>query len=40
MRHQLSIVLVLAVVSLSLPVTAQQIQGDYLETRSADVFTG
>jgi hypothetical protein len=40
MRYQLSIVLALAVVSLSLPVTAQQIQGDYLETRSADVFTG
>src|ERR1019366_10573882 len=40
MRYQLSIVLVLAVASLSLPVTAQQIQGDYLETRSADVYTG
>ncbi len=32
--------LVLFVVCLSLPLAAQQIEGDYLETRSADVYTG
>jgi hypothetical protein len=40
MRYQFSTVLVLAVVSLSLSVAAQQIRGDYLETRTADVYTG
>src|SRR5271157_3225238 len=40
MRYQFSIVLVLAAVSLSLLVAAQQIRGDYLETRNADVYTG
>lgn len=32
--------LFLAVVALAAPLCAQQIQGDYLETRSADVYTG
>jgi hypothetical protein len=40
MRYQLAIVFVLVVLSFSLPVAAQQVQGDYLETRSADVYTG
>jgi hypothetical protein len=40
MRYQLSMFLVLVVVSLSAPAVAQQIRGDYLETRSADVYTG
>jgi hypothetical protein len=37
MRYQLSLVLVLLSIALSLPAGAQQIRGDYLETRSADV---
>jgi hypothetical protein len=40
MRYQLSLVLVLLSIALSLPAGAQQIRGDYLETRSADVYTG
>jgi hypothetical protein len=40
MRYQLSLVLVLLSIVLSLPAGAQQIRGDYLETRSADVYTG
>jgi hypothetical protein len=40
MRYQLSILVALIVVSLSLSGVAQQIRGDYLETRSADVYTG
>lgn len=40
MRYQLSLVLLQVAVLLSLPVAAQQIRGDYLETRSADVYTG
>src|SRR5712691_11562476 len=40
MRYHLSIVVALVVASLSISVAAQQIHGDYLETRSADVYTG
>ena len=40
MRYQLSTVLALLVLSLSVRAAAQQIRGDYLETRSADVYTG
>jgi len=39
MRIYLPVILLVLVLS-SLPVTAQQIRGDYLETRSADVYTG
>src|SRR6201982_4304871 len=38
MRFQFSIVLFLTL--LSVAASAQQIRGDYLETRSADVYTG
>jgi uncharacterized protein DUF1326 len=40
MRYQLSIVAALLVLSFSVFAAAQQIRGDYLETRSADVYTG
>jgi hypothetical protein len=40
MRYQLSMVLALLVLSFSAFAAAQQIRGDYLETRSADVYTG
>ncbi len=40
MRNPLISGLVLLIVFLSLPLAAQQIEGDYLETRSADVYTG
>jgi hypothetical protein len=40
MRYQLSIVTALLVLSFSVFAAAQQIRGDYLETRSADVYTG
>jgi Protein of unknown function (DUF1326) len=40
MRYQLSIVAALLVLSFSVFAAAQQIHGDYLETRSADVYTG
>jgi hypothetical protein len=40
MRYPLSIIFLLVVVCVSASVTAQQIRGDYLETRSADVYTG
>lgn len=39
MRYRLSILLSL-VAMLSLSVAAQQIKGDYIETRNADVYTG
>ena len=39
MRFKLSILLV-CVASLSISMAAQEIRGDYLETRSADVYTG
>jgi hypothetical protein len=38
MRYFLPVLCIVAV--LSLPMFAQQIRGDYLETRSADVYTG
>src|SRR5207253_590557 len=40
MRYQLSIIIVLFLMLLSIVAAAQQIRGDYLETRSADVYTG
>jgi len=40
MRYHLSIVVAIVAVSFSISVAAQQIRGDYLETRSADVYTG
>jgi hypothetical protein len=40
MRNPFNAPLVLFVICLSLPLAAQQIAGDYLETRSADVYTG
>src|SRR5262244_3166059 len=40
MRYRLPILSILAVFLLSLTALAQQIRGDYLETRSADVYTG
>lgn len=40
MRYHFLIRLVSLVALLSLSAVAQQIQGDYLETRSADVYTG
>ena len=39
MRYHLPVALFLLVLLLSVS-TAQQIRGDYLETRSADVYTG
>jgi hypothetical protein len=40
MRYPLSVILLLVVVCVSASAAAQQIRGDYLETRSADVYTG
>src|SRR6266702_8926602 len=40
MRFKLSILVVCLVACLSIVASAQQIRGDYLETRSADVYTG
>jgi hypothetical protein len=40
MRHYFSIGIALLVLSFCLSAAAQQIRGDYLETRSADVYTG
>jgi hypothetical protein len=40
MRFQLLIVLVSLVACLSISLAAEEIRGDYLETRSADVYTG
>src|SRR6267143_745873 len=40
MSYRLPAVLALAVACLSPTLAAQQIRGDYLETRSADVYTG
>jgi hypothetical protein len=40
MRSCLSIVLLIVMLSVSALVSAQQIRGDYLETRSADIYTG
>src|SRR6201981_3574699 len=40
MRYRLPALLVLALSCLSTCLLAQQIRGDYIETRSADVYTG
>jgi Protein of unknown function (DUF1326) len=40
MRYSLPAILALVVLALTSSVAAQQISGDYLETRSADVYTG
>jgi hypothetical protein len=40
MRYRLPVLLVLALAFLSTSLLAQQIRGDYIETRSADVYTG
>jgi hypothetical protein len=40
MRLKISILLVCLMASLSIAMAAQEIRGDYLETRSADVYTG
>src|SRR5450755_5078566 len=40
MRFHLSIILVCLEACLSISMVAQEIRGDYLETRSADVYTG
>ena len=40
MRFRLPVLVVLAVCFSAIGLSAQQIQGDYIETRSADVYTG
>jgi hypothetical protein len=40
MRFRLPVLVALIVSSLSIGLSAQQIRGDYIETRSADVYTG
>src|ERR1700690_687993 len=40
MRHGLSELLCVVLLVLSTSAVAQQIRGDYIETRSADVYTG
>src|SRR5437764_9781256 len=40
MRFRLSILIALFLSLFSLALSAQQIRGDYIETRSADVYTG
>ena len=40
MRKRLAFGVILALGALALPASAAEIQGDYLETRSADVWTG
>lgn len=40
MRFRLAMLVLLSVCSLSVALSAQQIRGDYIETRSADVYTG
>ena len=40
MRFKFSVLLVCLVACLSISMAAQEIRGDYLETRSADVYTG
>src|SRR6201987_4889365 len=40
MRYRVPAVLTILVASLASSAVAQQIQGDYIETRSADVYTG
>jgi hypothetical protein len=40
MRFRLPVLIALLVTCLSVALSAQQIRGDYIETRSADVYTG
>src|ERR1700704_343155 len=40
MRNHLSLLIVAAVLLMTTAASAQQIRGEYLETRSADVYTG
>lgn len=40
MRYRLPLLLVLVLCLCSIALSAQQIRGDYIETRSADVYTG
>jgi hypothetical protein len=40
MRSYLAIIVLIVIVCVSALVSAQQIRGDYLETRSADIYTG
>ncbi|MGD0181387.1 MAG: hypothetical protein ABSC15_16355, partial [Terriglobales bacterium] len=40
MRHGLSELFCVALLALTTSAFAQQIRGDYVETRSADVYTG
>jgi Protein of unknown function (DUF1326) len=40
MRFRLAMLVLLSICSLSAALSAQQIRGDYIETRSADVYTG
>src|SRR5437660_429463 len=40
MRFRLPVLIALLVTFLSVALSAQQIRGDYIETRSADVYTG
>src|ERR1700746_1708121 len=40
MRLKFTILLVCLIAGLTLSMAAQQIRGDYLETRSADIYTG
>ena len=40
MRFRLPVLVALAIALLSVGLSAQQIHGDYIETRSADVYTG
>ena len=40
MRYSVLVSTLLVVLVISLTAAAQQIRGDYLETRSADVYTG
>src|SRR6202043_387920 len=40
MRFRLSTALISLVACLSISMAAQEIRGDYIETRSADVYTG
>ena len=40
MRFRLPVLVLLSVCFLSIGLSAQQIRGDYIETRSADVYTG
>ena len=40
MRFRIPVLVAVAISVLSVGLSAQQIRGDYIETRSADVYTG